>query len=117
MVPLMCAALRRRTWDQVGPLDERFGIGMFEDDDYCVRIRNAGYMIVTAEDCFIHHFGNGSFGKMPSESTRGLFEENRAYFESKWKLKWQEPKMRTGVSPLSGRSRLRVSSFVQGKSL
>ncbi len=112
MVPLMCAAISRRIWDEVGELDEHFGIGMFEDDDYCVRIRNAGYRIVTAEDCFIHHFGNGSFGKLPSEAALKLFERNRLYFESKWKRTWSKHKMRIGVPPLTQFSIIPVDEFL-----
>ena len=29
--------------------DERFGIGCFEDDDYCRRAREAGFRTVVAE--------------------------------------------------------------------
>lgn len=112
MVPLLCAALPRRVWSAVGELDEGFGVGMFEDDDYCVRVRDAGYKIVAVEDCFIHHFGNGSFGKIPSDAALKLFEKNRSYFEAKWKKTWTRHKMREGVPPLSERSRIPLSEFL-----
>ena len=37
---------------------------MLEDDDYSMRAREAGYRIVCAEDAFVHHFGETSFGKL-----------------------------------------------------
>ena len=40
---------------------------MLEDDDYSMRARAAGYRLVCAEDAFVHHFGETSFGKLVSD--------------------------------------------------
>ena|GEM_PF-77338 len=89
MLTMFCVATRRDVFMQVGPLDESFGIGMFEDDDYAIRVRAAGYRIVCAEDVFVHHFGQGSLGALvPTGEHRRLFERNRAYFERKWGIAW-----------------------------
>ena len=37
-----CLCLDRRAVAEVGGLNPRYGIGNFEDDDYCLRIRAAG---------------------------------------------------------------------------
>ena len=112
MVPLLCAALSRRLWEETGGLDEAYGAGMFEDDDFCVRVRSVGYRIVTAEDCFIHHFGNGSFAKVPHADSLRLFEKNRAYFESKWARTWRQHAMREGVPPLTESCRISIEEFL-----
>jgi GT2 family glycosyltransferase/SAM-dependent methyltransferase len=113
-VPLLCALFPRRLWEEVGELDERFTVGMFEDDDFCVRVRRAGYRIVTAEDCFLHHFGNGSFKKLePAESLR-IFHQNREKYESKWNIKWKEHRLRPGVRPVHEEPPMMVSAFVSG---
>jgi len=63
-----CVATRRDVIERVGPLDEGFGPGFYEDDDYCLRVRKEGYRLVCAEDVFVYHKGSGSFGKAPGET-------------------------------------------------
>jgi len=79
-----CVAMRRETWERIGPLDERFGIGMFEDGDYCRRVRDAGLEIRCARDAFVHHWQMASFRRMPREAYLALYERNRRLFEEKW---------------------------------
>jgi GT2 family glycosyltransferase len=86
---LFCAALPRRVYERVGPLDERFEVGMFEDDDYCLRIAAAGLSCRLAEDVLVHHFGEASFGRLVPDGTwKSVFEGNRRLFEEKWGRAW-----------------------------
>ncbi len=89
MLAMFCVGFRRQVYDEVGPLDEQFGIGMFEDDDYSLRVKDKGYRVVCAADTFVHHFGQASFGKLIESGQYDLiFEENRRRFEAKWNTKW-----------------------------
>jgi GT2 family glycosyltransferase len=89
VAPLFCAACRREVLERVGPLDERFQTGLFEDDDFCARIREAGLRVVCAEDSFVHHFGEASFGDLFADGRYGeLFRANKARFEEKWGVAW-----------------------------
>jgi GT2 family glycosyltransferase len=89
VLAMYCVALKRATYDAVGPLDEQFGIGMFEDDDYTQRLRAKGYRILCAADVFVHHFGQAAFKKLiDSGDYQRLFDENRLRFETKWNVKW-----------------------------
>ena len=89
-----CAAFRRDVWQRIGPLDEQFEVGMFEDDDYALRVRGAGLRVQAAEDVFIHHFGEGSFGHLFESGQRSrVFEENKRRYEAKWDVTW-EPHVR-----------------------
>jgi GT2 family glycosyltransferase/glycosyltransferase involved in cell wall biosynthesis len=81
---LFCAAVRRDVYAKIGGLDEGFGRGFFEDDDYAERVRQAGWRVVCAEDVFVHHELSASFNKVKSDQRQRLFEENKAYYESKW---------------------------------
>jgi GT2 family glycosyltransferase len=90
MLAMFCAALRRETLGLVGPLDEQFEVGMFEDDDYARRLRNAGYRILCAEDVFVHHFGQGSLGELCATNEYDkILESNRRRFEEKWGVTWK----------------------------
>jgi hypothetical protein len=90
MLALFCAAMRREVHDRVGRLDEQFEIGMFEDDDYAVRMRAAGYRILCAEDVFVHHFGQATLGELCLNGDFDrILEANRRRFEAKWGVTWQ----------------------------
>jgi GT2 family glycosyltransferase len=87
---MFCAALRRDVVDRVGPLDEQFGLGMFEDDDYVLRLRSAGYRVECAQDVLVHHFGQATLGKLAATGEYGeLFHANRRRFTEKWGFEWQ----------------------------
>lgn len=89
MLAMYCLAMTRRTFALLGPLDEGYGLGFFEDDDYARRAAAAGLSIVCAEDAFVHHFGEGSFGHLYGTGEQSLlFERNKARFEQKWKTQW-----------------------------
>jgi len=76
-----CLLIKREVIERVGLLDERFGPGGYEDYDYCVRARQAGYKILLAEDVFIHHFGGKGYVGMDYD---GLRARNRAILADKW---------------------------------
>jgi GT2 family glycosyltransferase/2-polyprenyl-3-methyl-5-hydroxy-6-metoxy-1,4-benzoquinol methylase/glycosyltransferase involved in cell wall biosynthesis len=113
VLPLFCAMTSAKIWEEVGGLDERFEVGMFEDDDLCHRVRQAGYRIVVAEDTFIHHFGNGSFAQLAPDFIQTLFDKNRQRFEAKWNTRWARHRTRPGVQPPSEEARFTVDQFVR----
>lgn len=82
MLVFFCVAFRKELVDRLGPLDENFGLGFWEDDDYCARARKAGYRLVCVEDVFVYHRGGGSFGNA-GVSTGKLMKENRGKLEKK----------------------------------
>jgi len=88
MVGFFCVMMKREVFDKIGYLDENFGVGMFEDDDYCERIIQAGYDLGYTKKVFIHHFGSASFKKLEDKKYREIWDRNKAYFEKKWNKKW-----------------------------
>jgi GT2 family glycosyltransferase len=87
---MFCLALRRETFARLGPLDERYEIGLLEDDDYADRARSAGYELRCVEDVCVHHFGEASFGHLVAAGDYGrILRANQARYAEKWGRDWQ----------------------------
>jgi GT2 family glycosyltransferase len=80
-IAAFCWILSKQTFSEIGGFDERFFPAYFEDDDYCLRVKNAGYEIFCVSDVFIHHFENGS---VSSENNKKWLLENKKKFNEKW---------------------------------
>ncbi|HGY1042989.1 TPA: glycosyltransferase [Aeromonas salmonicida subsp. salmonicida] len=91
-----CVMFSRKVYEDVGLMEEAFGVGFFEDDDYCNRVRAAGYQIAVVEDVFVHHHLSASFDKLKVEVKQALFEKNKVIYEKKWGA-WVPHKYRPGV--------------------
>ncbi len=78
-----CLLIRREVIDRVGLLDEGFGLGNFEDDDYCRRALGAGFRAVIARDAFVHHVGGVTFAGAGVDYA-ALLRANAERFQAKW---------------------------------
>ena len=81
----LCLCIDRRVIEEIGGIDERFGVGNFEDDDFCLRVRAAGYRIHVCDDVFIHHYGSQTFAANKVDWTATM-RENWTKFAAKWNL-------------------------------
>ncbi|MBI3616119.1 MAG: glycosyltransferase family 2 protein [Candidatus Omnitrophica bacterium] len=77
-----CLLAKRSLFDQVGLLDESFGMGNFEDDDLSRRVKGTGLRCVRACAAYVHHEEKVSFKELP-DWEKG-FEQNRKRFEERW---------------------------------
>ncbi|HEU0265769.1 MAG TPA: glycosyltransferase, partial [Geobacterales bacterium] len=78
-----CMLFRRELVQRIGLLDERFGSGNFEDDDFCLRAELAGFRNMVAADVFIHHHGSKSFVGNRLDYG-GTIIANRSLYDEKW---------------------------------
>jgi glycosyltransferase involved in cell wall biosynthesis len=78
-----CLLMTRAVFDTVGSLDERFRLGLFDDDDLAMRARQAGFELAVAHDLFIHHFGSRTF-RGNGIDAEALLVENARRFAAKW---------------------------------
>lgn len=72
--------LRKDAVRQVGFWDERYNPGNWEDTDYAVQLRSAGWRIRVASSVYIHHCGHQTF----REDIQRLLQENGQKFYDKW---------------------------------
>jgi GT2 family glycosyltransferase len=87
---MFCLAMRRQTYLRLGPLDERYEVGLLEDDDYAERARGAGYQLRCIEDTLVHHFGEASFGKLVAGGEYGrILRANQQRYAEKWGREWE----------------------------
>lgn len=56
-----CVMVRRQVTTLLGGLSEEYGLGNYEDDDFCIRVRMAGYKLAIARNAFVYHFGTKTF--------------------------------------------------------
>ncbi len=78
-----CVLMTRAVYDAIGGLDERFGLGLFDDDDLAERARRAGFELAVAHDLFVHHFGSRTFVGNGIDA-EALLQENARRFADKW---------------------------------
>lgn len=59
-----CMLIKRKVINEIGYFDEiNFGKGYGEENEFCRRAVNAGYINVICDNCFIEHKGSMSFKK------------------------------------------------------
>lgn len=78
-----CMMINRRVIDKIGVMDEGFGLGNYEDVDFCIRAGEAGFKLVIAQDVFVHHFGSLTHQELKLDYIK-LLNDNKEKFESKW---------------------------------
>ncbi len=88
-----CMLFRRTLVEQIGILDESFGTGNFEDDDFCLRAVLAEHKNYIAGDVFIHHFGSRSFIGNKIDYGASI-AGNRKISEKKWTVSLSSPEGR-----------------------
>jgi GT2 family glycosyltransferase/cytochrome c-type biogenesis protein CcmH/NrfG/SAM-dependent methyltransferase len=85
-----CMLIKRSVIEKIGGLDQRYGLGNFEDDDFNLRATIAGFESWIAEDCFIHHFGSRTFLASKIDYEKSL-NRNWEIFKNKWGIPQDQP--------------------------
>lgn len=76
-----CLLVKTSVWDELGGLDESFAVA-FNDVDFCLRVRDAGYRIAWTPYAKLYHYESKSRGgdeKDPVKARRFAAEQKRLY--------------------------------------
>jgi len=77
-----CMLIRREVIEKLGPLDEIYHMGYFDDTDYCKRAQRLGFRTARAKASYVYHRENQSFALRKDNET--LFKKNEEIFFSRW---------------------------------
>ncbi len=83
-----CMYIRRELVEKIGMLDEAF-FSYFEDTDFCLRARKAGFKVVCAGGPLLVHFENTST-KVNKVDFSDMFKKSQRIFIGKWKKYLQD---------------------------
>lgn len=78
-----CMAISRKVLQQIGPLDEIYGRGYYEETDWCFRANKAGFLHCLVPNLFLYHKGRSSFGSVACSE---LLKHNRKIFRKRYPL-------------------------------
>lgn len=73
-----------KVFETVGYLDERFGLGNYEDIDYCIRLSDSGFELTVDPILVVYHRGHGTFGSLPPGQFAAVMRSSEAILRSKW---------------------------------
>lgn len=75
--------------ESVGNLDERFGLGNYEDVDLSFRLIDAGFELVVDPVHVVYHRGHGTFGLMPPGQFEAVMKASEAVLRTKYGARFQ----------------------------
>ena len=82
-VTAACMMVKRSAFDAVGGLSEELAVA-FNDIDFCMKLRKAGYLIVYNPYAELYHYESKSRGLEDTPEKVARFNKEVATFEKKW---------------------------------
>ncbi|RPD87777.1 glycosyltransferase family 2 protein [Luteimonas sp. 100069] len=82
-VTAACAIVRREVFEQVGGLDESLVVA-FNDVDFCIRVRKAGYRNLWTPFAELYHHESASRGYENTPEKIARFKREEAFMKRRW---------------------------------
>lgn len=83
-VTAACLMVRKDVFEQVGGLEEQLKVA-FNDIDFCLKVRKAGYLVVYNPNVELYHYESKSRGKEDTVEKMKRFNQEIAYMQTTWK--------------------------------
>ena len=78
-----CMLMKRELLERIGKLDEIYGLGNYEDMDFCRRAIESGMKVGLAKDAFVYHFCHATFNSIGIDVEK-LLNINKENYRNKW---------------------------------
>ena len=82
-VTAACMMVKREAFDKINGLDENMSVA-FNDVDFCLRVREAGYLVVYNPHVEMYHFESKTRGYEDTEEKKQRFDREREYLCTRW---------------------------------
>jgi GT2 family glycosyltransferase len=82
-VTAACLMVKRSVYEEVGGLDETFQVA-FNDVDFCLKVRKAGYLVVYDAQAKLHHYESKSRGIENTPEKFVRFGNEMYHMNDKW---------------------------------
>lgn len=91
-VTAACMMVKKSVYKEVGGFDPAFAVA-FNDVDFCLKVRQAGYLVVYNPYAELYHYESKSRGYDDTAEKIGRFQSEIQLFQSRWKdfLKQGDP--------------------------
>jgi GT2 family glycosyltransferase len=76
-----CVLINRKVFDLLGGMAGVFGLGNFEDDDFCIRARIAGYRLALVSHAFVYHYGSRTFQTQNIPYEKLMLANERVFYD------------------------------------
>ncbi len=113
-VTAACMLTKKEVYEKVKGFEEELAVA-FNDIDFCLKVRKAGYLIVYDPEALLYHHESISRGKEDTLEKRNRFEGEVDYMAKKWKdvLEKGDEYYNPNLSLLSGNFELKKESEMQ----
>ena len=79
-----CLLIRKKVYEEVGGMDEHLAVS-YNDVDLCLKLREAGYLVVYDAFAHLYHYESRSRGYEDSPQKQARLAREAEYMKNKWK--------------------------------
>lgn len=106
-VTAACLMVSKAVFEEVGRLEEQLQVA-FNDIDFCLKVREAGYLVVLNPNVLLYHYESKSRGAEDTPEKMRRFQREIKFMEQKWSdiLENGDPYYNSNLSLIYGDFRL-----------